>query len=152
MTVTVRTGARFAAGFVVNWALCVGAIVLVAALDSWARSNIAAAGEDAALPWSQLGYGVAVLVMLSPIVVGLPLAAFSVILAVVPHPRVVAITVPATSGLVLALITVTAGSGGLREFALFGGMGFACGALLRLPPSDVRRVHADESAPAAPGA
>lgn len=93
--------------------------------------------SDAALAWEQFRYGVGFLVVLSPIVIGVPLAILSVALAIAPHPRAVAIVAAGSAGFFLGLTLYLLGTDS-RSIVLFTVTGLVWGIVIRLPPQSAR--------------
>jgi len=117
-----------------NSALVFLTIVLVAAVDAGIRAGGLPLGSGAqSRPWEEFAWGVAFLVfgfyLAAPIVI-----AFTAALAFLPHPRIVAVTVPALFGLGIAVPIVSID--GNQTAALYLAiMGIGAGLAIRLPPS-----------------
>ena len=109
-------------------------IVLVVAIDAGIRAGGLPTGSGAqSRPWEEFAYGVAFLLagfyLAVPIVI-----AFTAALAFLPHPRAVAVSVPALLGVSIAVLILRT-DGNQTAALYFAIMGIAAGLALRLPPS-----------------
>ncbi len=130
-------------GYLLNCVLVLGAILLAAGFDVLIRSTLEATPEGSSPPWDQFANGVGFLLVLSPVMVMLPVAVLSVILAVAPRPRSVAVATTTAAGVFVGVGIVVAGWAEPHFGVLLVGAGVGCGLLFQIPRLTERAVEID---------